>query len=390
MDFQLAATLGIYSIEYGEIMDDLHYWLTLNRCPQFGPRKLFRLLEHSQTVEAIVNSTEQQWLQWQLSQSSIDFLKSDLAKAIKPDLDWQQQNDCHILTFNDADYPKLLREIADPPPVLFVQGEIKLLNQPQLAIVGSRNPTPQGKHNATSFAKALGDAGLTITSGLALGIDGIAHQSALNANHKTIAVTGTGLDRIYPARHKNLAIEITQQGALVSEFPIGTGVRPGHFPRRNRIISGLSLGVLVVEAAIKSGSLISAHLSMDQGREVFAIPGSIHNSLAKGCHQLIREGVKLVETANDVIEELSAIARFNPQQINALETKSEPTSQQNLYRPDQQQQIILDAIDYENTAIDEIINRTDLPTEVVSGTLLILELEGIIHSTVSGYCKRGK
>ncbi len=366
-------------------MDDLNYWLILNRCPRLSPRKLFKLLEHCKTPQAIVEGSAKEWKQWGFSEKTISFLKGDIESSIKSDINWVQQHNCHILRFIDKQYPVLLKEIVDPPLVLYVQGEPSILNHPQIAVVGSRNPTPQGKDNAINFGRALSQSGLTITSGMALGIDGAAHQGAISTDCKTIAVIGTGLDRVYPARHKQLAHEIVNNGAIVSEFPIGTGVKPGHFPRRNRIISGLSLGVLVVEAAIKSGSLISAHMAMDQGREVFAIPGSIHNTLARGCHLLIQQGAKLVETANDIVEELSAMALFQTRQIA---TNNAPTNKHN-FELDNEQQMILGAVDFDNTTIDQIIVRTDLPSEVVSGTLLILELENLIYSTTNGYCKRG-
>ncbi len=213
----------------------------------------------------------------------------------------------HLITLHDARYPTLLREIDDAPPMLFIQGDPTILNLPQIAIVGSRNPSASGRQTATDFAHFLASAGLAITSGLADGIDGAAHQGALETKNSTLAVTGTGLDRVYPAKHRELAHRIAEQGALISELPPGTPPIPANFPRRNRIISGLSLGTLVVEAAQKSGSLITARLATEQGREVFAIPGSIHNPLARGCHALIRQGAKLVETAGDILEELAPL-----------------------------------------------------------------------------------
>ncbi len=376
------------------VMDDLTHWLILNRTPGFSSRRIFELLEHVEHPAQILSGSNSQLKKWGLGEKAIHFLSHDPGKQIEKDLNWLGDNK-HIVTFNDAQYPRLLKEISDPPLVLFVQGAVALMSQPQLAIVGSRNPTTQGKNNAEEFASALSLSGLIVTSGMALGVDAAAHQGALKSQQPTVAVMGTGLDRVYPAKHRDLARCIAEQGALVSEFPIGTGVKPGHFPRRNRIISGLSLGVLVVEAAIKSGSLITAKLAMDQGRDVFAIPGSIHNPLAKGCHHLIRDGAKLVETANDVVEELAAMALFeaNDDLLQKIHTKT-PSSLEtgtllagNL---DNEQQAILEAVDYSTTTVDEIVTRCNLSVEVVSGSLLILELEGYVASEQGGYCKVAK
>lgn len=228
-------------------------------------------------------------------------------RHITKELDWLAQEQAHLVTIEDRIYPGLLREIPDPPPLMFVRGDPMIMNRPQIAITGSRNPTPAGADNAHQFAAALCQAGLVVTSGLAVGIEACAHRGALAADGATVAVAGTGADRVYPSQHLDLAHAISRAGALVSEFPLGSGPRAEHFPRRNRIISGISLGVLVVEAAPHSGSLITARLAAEQGREVFAIPGSIHSPLARGCHALIRQGAKLVESAADVLEELAAL-----------------------------------------------------------------------------------
>ncbi|MGH8552168.1 MAG: DNA-processing protein DprA, partial [Methylococcales bacterium] len=239
-----------------------------------------------------------------LNQATIEYLKSPDWAAIDNDLEWLNQPGHQAVTLDDPRYPSRLKEIAVPPPVLFVTGEVSLLSTPQLAIVGSRNPSPSGIDIARDFAANLCGSGLTITSGMALGIDGAAHEGCLAAGGKTIAVLGTGPDRVYPARHKQLAWKIAERGCLVTEFPPGTRPKASNFPRRNRVISGLSLGVLVVEAAIESGSLITARLALEQGREVFAIPGFIHNPLARGCNALIKKGAKLVESVHDILEEL--------------------------------------------------------------------------------------
>ncbi len=225
------------------------------------------------------------------------------SKMVDEHLQWLASSKYHhIIRLGSPDYPKQLSEIPKPPEILFVSGSIEVLHQPQVAIVGSRNASPIGLETAYSFANELSKAGLVITSGMALGIDGAAHRGALEAHYPTIAVLGTGIDTIYPLRHTTLAEQITKQGAIISEFPLKTTPSPANFPRRNRIISGLSLGTLVVEASTKSGSLITARLAAEQGREVFAIPGSIHNPRAKGCHQLINQGAKLVENIEDILQ----------------------------------------------------------------------------------------
>jgi len=242
-------------------------------------------------------------------------------------LAWAAEPGNHVLTLADANYPQALLSIADPPPLLYAKGRTELLSRPGVAIVGSRNATAQGMQNAERFAQTLSNAGLCVISGLALGIDAAAHAGACSASPEhgsTIAITGTGLDLVYPAKHRALAHRIAEHGCLLSEYPIGTAAIASNFPRRNRLISGMSLGVLVVEAALQSGSLITARSALEQGREVFAIPGSIHSPLAKGCHQLIRQGAKLVESAQDVLEELQLHA-LTPATQQAVTTSTRPT-----------------------------------------------------------------
>jgi DNA processing protein len=291
---------------------NLARWIAFIHLPGAGLARRQEMLAQFGSIDAIFDSSP--GLLKKYLSGNPDALAAlrdgpDLA-ALEPALAWLAEPGHHLVTFTDPDYPPLLRQIPDPPLALYVLGDRACLSTPQLAVVGSRNPTPGGRENARAFARALAEAGLTITSGLALGIDGEAHRGALEADGRTIAVTGTGLDRVYPATHRALAHEIAARGALVSEFAIGSPPRAEHFPVRNRIISGLSLGTLVVEAAERSGSLISARLAGEQGREVFAIPGSIQSPLSRGCHRLIRQGAKLVETAQDILEELSALAGF--------------------------------------------------------------------------------
>lgn len=314
-----------------------------------------------------------------LNQATADYLNAPDWSRIDRDLEWLNQPGHQAITLQDPQYPALLKEISDPPPILFVKGEPSLLSSPQLSIVGSRNPSLSGKSTAREFAACLYQAGLCITSGLALGIDASAHQGSLKVSGKTVAVTGTGLDRVYPARHKKLAWSIAESGCLVSEFPPATPPKAGNFPRRNRIISGLSLGVLVVEAAIQSGSLITARLALEQGREVFAIPGSIHNPLARGCNALIKKGAKLVETVEDILEELPDF-----QATDILRN----TPRDSLVQLEDEHKIILKYVAYGPTSIDTLVKETGASPDIIASSLLVLELQGFVQLTSGGfYCR---
>lgn len=356
-------------------------WIALQRVPGLGPVTLSRLLEQYNTPEQILHNASRLS---GLSDSVQDGIRNPDWDRVEADMAWLEADNRYLITIDDPQYPALLREIADPPPILYVQGDVALLSEWQLAIVGSRNPTASGKNTAFDFARYLAQGGITITSGLANGIDGAAHQGALAAGGKTIAVVATGLDRVYPAKHRELAHQIVDSGAIVSEFPLGTQPRPELFPRRNRIISGLSLGTLIVEAALKSGSLITARMAMEQAREVFAIPGSIHNPLSRGCHQLIREGAKLVETADDILEELGALAGVNaaePEQ-QADETLS--------HQKDGDYQILFEHLGFDPISVDKLIQNSGLTADVVSSMLLLLELEGEVESLPGGrYVRTG-
>ncbi|MDJ0805719.1 MAG: DNA-processing protein DprA [Gammaproteobacteria bacterium] len=362
-------------------------WLLVSQARGIGSRTFLKLLTHFGDPETILSASTTQLEATGLTRGSIEALRQADPKTIQPSLEWLNQAEHDLLTLNHPCYPTLLAEIYDPPPVLFVHGDPQLLNQPQLAIVGSRNPTPSGIDNAREFARCLAAAGLMITSGLAIGIDGAAHEGAL-LQGSTIAVTGTGLDRVYPARHKALAHRIVQHGLLVSEFPPGTQAKPENFPRRNRIISGLSVGTLVVEATQRSGSLITARLALEQGREVFAIPGSIHNPQARGCHRLIREGAKLVESVNDISEELSSL-------LGGLAVASNPGPSDKLQKNPTglkaDHAALLEAMGFDPISVDDMIGRTGLTADVVSSMLLLLELEGHVSSVPGGYyCRTGK
>lgn len=303
--------------------------------------------------------------------------------------DWLSRADAHLLTPADLGYPRLLREIASPPPQLFVLGNVETLALPQLAIVGSRNATPAGAETAHSFAVHLATCGFCITSGLAEGIDAAAHRGALAAAGRTVAVCGTGLDSVYPRRHEALAREIVAAGgALVSEFAPGTRVFRANFPRRNRLISGLSIGTLVVEASVRSGALITAGHAIEQGREVFAIPGSIHNPVARGCHRLIRNGAKLVETADDIMEELSGMLAGLRQSDEAAPGRKATDSAVNAAEPDAQYARLLAAMAWDPVDADSLVIRSGLTIGEVSSMLLLLEMQGSVRALSGGRYQR--
>lgn len=354
-------------------------WLTLLRAPGVGPATCGKLLSHFGSVDAVLRADRPTLESVRLKNAAIDWLKQPDEAVLSQDLAWLDEPEHHLITLDDPAYPPLLGGIADPPPVLFVTGDADMLIRPQLAVVGSRNPSGAGARNARDFARYLAGAGITITSGLAIGIDAAAHDGALATGH-TVAVGGTGPDRIYPARNRDLAHRIAEQGALVTEFPPGTGVRREHFPRRNRIISGLSLGTLVVEAAARSGSLITARVATEQGREVFAIPGSIHNPLSRGCHALIRQGAKLVETAQDVIEELAPL--LGNLESSLCQTDAEnPTDS---LTADPEYQALLVCLSHDPVAPDTLTQCSGLTADVVSSMLLMLELEGVVEAVPGG------
>ncbi len=370
-------------------MTELHYWLALYRAPGVGSTTFHTLLDQFGSPRAVFEAKQQLSACGFLGKPALEYLRAPDWAAVEKDLAWLAQPGHHALTFADPAYPQLLRETDGAPPLLFVVGDPAVLSTPQLAIVGSRNPTPGGRETAQDFARHLVATGLTITSGLALGVDAASHRGALDGGGLTIAVAGTGLDRVYPARHRDLAHQIAERGALVSEFVPGTPPLPDHFPRRNRIISGLSLGTLVVEAAQRSGSLITARVAAEQGREVFAIPGSIHNPLAHGCHALIRQGAKLVETANDILEELGP-------SFQSLSPASIVLPQRNDYggvnvEVDAETLKVMNCLGYEPTSIDRLVERSGLTAESVSSILLVLELQGYVSSSAGGlYSQLGK
>jgi DNA processing protein len=313
---------------------------------------------------------------------------------VRADLEWGAQPGNTLLCLADPRYPQRLAAIHDPPPVIYVHGDPEVLSVPALAMVGTRHPTQAGRDTAREFARHLAGSGLVITSGLALGIDTEAHRGALEADGLTVAVAGTGLDRVYPARNAGLARELARAGALVSELPIGTRPSREGFPRRNRILSGLCVGTLVVEAAVRSGSLITARLALEQGREVLAIPGSIHNPVARGCHRLIRQGARLVETADDVLEEIGpALGGWQPAPGDAAardtggraETGG-PGAPEEAADPEYAR--LLEVLDWEPRGIDELAGRSGLEVPALASMLLRLELEGRVHVAPGGLYQR--
>jgi DNA processing protein len=353
--------------DYGE----LAAWIELSLVPGLGGQTLRSLLSEFGLPRRILGAGRSE-LSRVVPEGTVGRILERGSRAeVEKTLAWASQPGHAVLTLADSEYPRLLLEIPDPPILLYVSGKLPLLSSPALAVVGSRNATPQGLKNAYAFARAFSDAGLTIVSGMALGIDAAAHRGGLEGPSSTVAVLGTGIDVVYPRRNGPLSEEISVKGALVSEFPLGTPPQAGNFPRRNRLISGLARGCLVVEAALDSGSLITARLATDQGREVFAVPGSIHSPLSKGCHALIKQGAKLMESAQDVLEELGWAA--------ARETMSLKSGKGN---------DLLDKMGFDPCDIDRLIARSGLTAEVVSAILLELELEGKVASLPGGLYQR--
>ena len=348
------------------------------------PATLFKLLDAFNSTAAIFMASNSQLESAGLSNEQVTRLKNVQESDIERDLAWLDNPGHGILFFDDPAYPPQLLEISDPAYALFYIGDIDYLKQPQLAMVGSRSPSASGKQIAEDFSQHLSNGGLTITSGLAYGIDSASHKGALNGLAGTVAVVANGLHSIYPKENTQLAQSISHNGCIVSESPVGTEPHKGLFPRRNRIISGLSIGTLVVEAALKSGSLITSRHAMEQGREVFAIPGSIHNPLSKGCHSLIKSGAKLVESASDILEELLPLVNSNSIRHTSPQTASTEKVQPELVNSyvelDSSYQTLLKHMEFEPVAIDELVERSNLGVSEIASMLLILELQGHVVS----------
>ena len=358
-------------------------WLQLTLTPGLGAATIRRLLSQFGLPEKILAANRTELARF-ASTEALQALDSDaVAKSVERVLAWLEQPGNAIVTLADAAYPRLLLEIADPPAVLYCRGRTDLLNRPALALVGSRNATAQGNSNAEQFARSFSSAGLTIVSGLALGIDAAAHRGGLAGEGSTIAVLGTGADISYPQGNAALAAEIAARGLLLSEFHLGTRALAHNFPRRNRLISGLAQGCLVIEAALASGSLVTARAAAEQGREVFAIPGSIHSPLSKGCHALIKSGAKLVESAEDVIAELSAFRRTGFASTRSAETATAaPGSTGGADEP------LLACMGFDPVDMDSLCVRAGMPVERISAELLRLELAGRVTVLPGGLYQR--
>ncbi|UTV27716.1 DNA-processing protein DprA [Photobacterium atrarenae] len=359
--------------------DDLVAWLTLAAVPNLGGHKIYQLLPHASPRQLCRMSAEEL--------NAIGFKPRQIEALLRPNerriercLQWAEGELQTIITLDSPDYPPLLKEIASAPPLLFVRGDPQWLHRPQMAVVGSRSASIDGRESAYAFAASLAVADYVVTSGLALGVDGQAHAGALSTGGATVAVLGSGLDKLYPARHRELAGHIIEQGALVSEFWPDEVPRPQNFPRRNRVISGLSVGVLVIEAAEKSGSLITARYALEQGREVFALPGSIHVPGSRGCNALIKSGAKLVESPVDIFEEIGSL------------TECVKSKQLDLPRPQPENEelpfsSVLANVGNEATPVDVVAERCKQPVHEVMTQLLELELRGVVSTVPGGYIR---
>lgn len=352
---------------------NLPYFLALNRIPSIGPKTVAKLLATFPRLETLFTAKMDALCHLGLSMQKAAAILGFDRRRIDADLAWAEQRGNTLLTWESKDYPPLLKEIADPPFVLYAKGDLTALANPTVAIVGTRSPTHTGIENARYFAGSLAEQGVTIVSGLALGIDKEAHQTCVLQNKPTIAVLATGIDTIYPQRHRSLAEKITEHGLILSEFPLKNPPIAGHFPRRNRIISGLSLITMVIEAATKSGSLITARLAAEQNRDVLAIPGALANPMASGCHYLLQQGAKLVTTLADVLDELPSFdtkfTRITPKPLASVEP------------------YLVKCIGFDTTAFDQIMVNSGLSAEILSGELAKLELDGLIKMVSGGYVR---
>ncbi|WP_308445628.1 DNA-processing protein DprA [Laribacter hongkongensis] len=349
----------------------------LAHIPGLGAVRLNRLLQAFGSAEAVLEAGTAGLTGIVPARLAEAIVQTDTRREQEAVAAWMARGEGRdLLTLADADYPPALAELTDPPPLLYLHGRRELLQQPMLAVVGSRQATPQGRRDAARFARALAGSGLTVVSGLAAGIDAAAHEGALAAGGGTVGVIGTGIDRIYPAANRDIAYRMAAEGLLVSELPLGSPPLAAHFPRRNRVIAGLSLGCLVVEADLESGSLITARLALEAGREVFAMPGSIHSPVAKGCHALIREGAKLTECLEDILSELPPV--LSPP---VVETRSQAV-------PQAIEDAVLAALGAEILTLDSLVERTGLTVDTLLGMLLAHELAGQVVGLPGGRYQR--
>ncbi len=360
-------------MKYTTHAPNTRYFLALNRIPGIGPKITQRLLAKWPQLADLFHESKTALIKAGLADKLAEALTQFDLSTVDADFAWEQQHHTHhLLTWEHPAYSALLREIPDPPIALYARGDLSALTFKTLGIVGTRHPSVNGREIARQFAQALSLHPITIVSGLALGIDAEAHLGTLEACGRTIAVLGSGINRIYPYRHRELAEKITEKGLLISEFPLGAPPNAGHFPRRNRIISGLSLSILVVEAALKSGSLITARLALDQNRDVMAIPGAIHNPQTKGCHYLLQQGARLVTSVADILEELGMDKTDSPTASPQLSLAIEEVN-------------LVNCLGFEVSTLDQIMTRSGLSFEDVACKLAQLELNGIVQAVPNGY-----
>jgi DNA processing protein len=365
--------------------DEVFAWMALSRAPALTVPILSAAFERLDGIAGLIESSDDARQRAGVPAAARAYLKSAAASPSTVERAWIQDPHHHLVAFTDPRYPASLHALEPRPVVLYVAGTPEVLSEPQLSIVGSRNPTPAGRDTAFDLAESLAARGLAITSGLAEGIDSAAHRGALAAQGVTLAVLGNGIDSVYPRSNHRLSEEIRFRGALISEFPLGTPPRRENFPQRNRIIAGLSLGTLVVEAARRSGSLITARLAGDQNRELFAVPGSIHNPLSRGCHELIRQGAKLTETVGDILSELNFSAFFRSGRSASGSLGSAAELEAGM---DKEHKILLDALGFDPADVDMLVVRTGFKAEAVSSMMLILELEGHVQAAPGGRYSR--
>ena len=365
--------------------DEVFAWMALSRAPALTVPILSAALERLGGIAGFIESSDEARQRAGIPAAAREYLKSAAGTPNTVERAWIKNPHHQLVAFTDPRYPGSLHGLERRPIVLYVAGKPEVLNDPQLSIVGSRNPTPAGRDTAFDLAESLAARGLAITSGLAEGIDTAAHRGALAAQGVTLAVLANGIDRIYPRCNQRLSEEIRFRGALISEFPLGTPPRRENFPQRNRIIASLSLGTLVVEAARRSGSLITARLAAGQNRQLFAVPGSIHNPLSRGCHELIRQGAKLTETVADILSELdfSAFFRAGHSASGSLGSAAELAAGM-----DKEHKILLDALGFDPADLDMLVVRTGFKAEAVSSMMLILELEGHVQAAPGGRYSR--